>query len=105
MSTTHLTSSRLALAAVALACVAGISLRLIQYGANTALWLDEIPLVKGILEPDLWTLLSRPLPFDQVAPMGFLLVQKLAVITLGPSDYVLRLFPFLCAAGAVVVFA
>lgn len=98
-------SSGLAVAAVALACGLGVLLRLVQYSANTALWLDEIALVKAILEADLWSLIARPLPFDLVAPKGFLAVQKLMVLTLGPSDYALRLFPFLCAVGSVLVFA
>jgi hypothetical protein len=97
--------SPLAFGAVAIACGVGVALRLVQNLANTALWVDEIALVKGIIETDLWALLTRPLPFDQVAPKGFLLIQKLAILTLGPSDYVLRLFPFLCALGAVIVFA
>lgn len=84
--------------------VVGIALRAAQAMANTSLWLDEIALVKGILGADLWSLLVRPLPFDQVAPKGFLLVQKLAVMALGPSDFALRLFPFLCSAAAVMLF-
>ena len=84
--------------------VVGVTLRAVQALANTSLWLDEIALVKGILDSDLWSLLTRPLPFDQVAPKGFLLAQKLAVMAFGPSDYVLRLFPFLCSAAAVLVF-
>ena len=97
--------SRLAVVAVAMVCAVGIALRLVQYAANTALGLDEIALVKGIVETDLWALLAHPLPFDQVAPKGFLLIQKLAVLMLGPSDYALRLFPFLCAVASVVIFA
>ena len=97
--------SRLAPAAIVLICAVGIALRLVQYSANTALWLDEVALVKGITETGLRDLLAHPLPFDQVAPKGFLLLQKLAVVTLGPSDYVLRLFPFLCSIASLVVFA
>jgi hypothetical protein len=91
-------------AAVVAIVAVGIALRAVQYSANTSLWLDEIALVKGILGSDLWSLLLRPLPFDQVAPKGFLFVQKLAVTMFGPNDYALRLFPFLCSAAAVIVF-
>src|SRR5687767_15052923 len=81
----------LLIAAVAIGCV----LRLWQYLTDTSLWLDEIALARGILDLDLRSLLLQPLPYDQVAPKGFLLVQKLAVLALGRSDYILRLFPFL----------
>jgi hypothetical protein len=87
-------------AAVAL----GAGLRVWQYAASTSLWLDEIALVMGILNSDLLDLLTEPLPFDQVAPKGFLLVQKLVVIALGSSDYALRLFPFVCSLIALVAF-
>ncbi len=85
--------------------VVGIGLRTVQSLANTSMWLDEIALVKGIWGADLWSLLARPLPFDQVAPKGFLLAQKLAVMAFGPSDTALRLFPFLCSTAALIVFA
>lgn len=83
----------------------GVMLRVVQYAANTSLWLDEIALVKGILTSDLIGLLTRPLPFDQVAPKGFLLAQKLVVLTLGPSDYALRVVPFVSSVVALLAFA
>ena len=89
-------SNRLVVA-IALAALLGIGLRVAQYAANTSLWLDEIGLVKGILDSDLVALVTQPLPFDQVAPKGFLLIQKLCVLAFGSSDYVLRLLPFLSA--------
>lgn len=84
--------------------VVGAALRIWQYTGNTSLWLDEIALVRGILDLNLWNLLTTPLPYDQVASKGFLLVQKLAVIAMGPSDYALRLFPFACSLISLVVF-
>ena len=87
-------SNRLVVA-IALVVFLGIGLRVVQYVANTSLWLDEIALVMGILDSDLVALLTQPLPFDQVAPKGFLLIQKLSVLAFGSSDYVLRLLPFL----------
>src|SRR5262245_59108525 len=85
--------------ASALVALVGIALRVAQYFADTSLWVDEIGLVRGILDSDLVSLLTRPLPFDQVAPKGFLLIQKLSVLAFGSSDYVLRLLPFL---GSIV---
>ena len=89
-------SNRLAIA-IALVALAGIGLRVAQYIADTSLWVDEIGLVRGILDSNLVALLTQPLPFDQVAPKGFLLIQKLSVLAFGSSDYVLRFLPFLCS--------
>ncbi len=84
---------------------AGIVLRVTNYTANTSLWLDEVALVKGILGFDLIDLLTRQLPFDQIAPKGFLFAQKLAVMGFGPSDYVLRFVPFVSSVAALVAFS
>lgn len=83
----------------------GAVLRIVQYAANPSLWLDEIALVKGILALDFVGLFARQLPFDQVAPKGFLFAQKLAVLAFGPSDYVLRFVPFMCSLVALVAFS
>lgn len=96
-------SSRLGIAFAVVAAI-GVGLRVVQYIANTSLWLDEIALVKGILGSDLVSLLTQPLPFDQVAPKGFLLVQKLSVLAFGSSDYALRLFPLACSVVALGAF-
>jgi hypothetical protein len=85
--------------------IAGAALRLWQYAADTSQWTDELALSSGILALDLRQLLTAPLPFQQVAPKGFLLVQKLAGAALGPSDYALRLFPLACSLTALAVFA
>jgi hypothetical protein len=82
----------------------GAGLRIWQYAANTSLFLDEILLARGILQTDLSDL-TAPLPFHQVAAKGFLLLEKLSVLTLGSSDAVLRLVPFMSALVALVLFA
>jgi hypothetical protein len=84
--------------------LAGVALRLWQYLADTSLWLDEIALAQGVLDRGLRELLASPLPYNQVAPKGFLLVEKLAVMALGPSDYALRLFPLTCSLIALLAF-
>lgn len=91
-------------AALALVTVAGSALRLWQYAANCSLWVDELALARGILAADLRELLTTPLLHNQVAPEGFLLVEKLAVSAFGPSEYALRLFPLLCSLVALVAF-
>jgi hypothetical protein len=85
--------------------LAGIVLRTVQYLADTSLWLDEIALVKGILEFNLTDLLTRSLPYDQVAPKGFLATQKAAVLAFGPTDDALRFVPFASSVIALVAFA
>lgn len=88
-----------------LAIAIGLVLRGVQYAAGASLWLDEIALVKAIESNNLFDLLVQPLPFDQLAPKGFLFVEKLVSLAFGASDYALRLFPFVCSLAALLAFA
>ena len=82
----------------------GVALRAVAYFGNSSLWLDEILLSRNIIELPMRELLFAPLALDQVAPRGFLFVEKLAVIAFGPHELALRLFPFLCGIASVVLF-
>ena len=89
---------------LAVILVIGVALRVWAYAANTALWLDEILIARNILELPLGHLLTRPLQLDQVAPRGFLFVEKLAVLAFGDRELALRLFPFLCGIASLFLF-
>jgi len=95
-----LTASRTLTALVLL----GVILRLWAYMAGTALYLDEILLSYSILDLPLVDLLTRPLPLDQVAPLGFLLVERCSVTIFGHNEFALRLFPFVCAIVSLLLF-
>lgn len=84
--------------------VLGVLLRVWAYASNTSLYLDEILLSRSILDLPLRHLLTQPLLFDQVAPRGFLLVERLAVVIFGQHELTLRLFPFVCALASVIIF-
>ena len=84
--------------------VIGVWLRLVQFFAHTSLWMDEITLSRNILDRSMWPLLSKPLDYFQVAPKGFLFVEKLASVWVGPRDYALRLFPLCSSLVALVAF-
>jgi len=82
----------------------GVALRVWAYAGNPPLWLDDILVARNVTGKSLADLLTRPLELDQVAPHGFLLVEKLAVLAFGGTELALRLFPFLCAVGGVFLF-
>lgn len=90
---------------VVAAILAGIALRVWAYAAGTPLWLDEILLSTNITDLPLPDLLTEPLALDQVAPRGFLLAERAAVLILGPTERALRLFPFLCGLAGLLLFA
>ncbi|MGK7892515.1 MAG: ArnT family glycosyltransferase, partial [Xenococcus sp. (in: cyanobacteria)] len=79
----------------------GIIVRLIQYISNRSLWADEAVLALNIVNRS-YGELTQPLDYDQVAPIGFLWIEKFLVNLLGDNEYALRLFPLI--AGILSLF-
>jgi hypothetical protein len=96
---THEHRRRIALAIMAL----GVALRAWQFIGRGTLWLDEAAIARNVVARGYRALLE-PLDFAQIAPKGFLLVEKLAVELFGPTELALRLFPFLTALAALPFF-
>jgi hypothetical protein len=84
--------------------ILGVALPVWAYAGNPSLFLDEILLSRNILGLTMTELATQPLRLDQVAPRGFLVVEKAAVLAFGRSELALRLFPFLCGVAAVFLF-
>lgn len=72
----------------------GILLSFYQFVFNRNLWLDEAMLALNIISKS-FTELLQPLASAQVAPIGFLFIEKLFAITFSYSDYSFRIFPLL----------
>jgi hypothetical protein len=84
--------------------LAGCVLRVIQYGANSAQWLDEIILSTSVVSRSTWQLLTTRLDSGQSAPPGVLAIEKLSVVVFGPNDLAFRAYSFLCSLVALVLF-
>jgi len=81
----------------------GALLRAREYFLNSALYVDEGALALNITGKSFSGLLG-PLDFGQAAPPGFLMLEKVAVMAIGNSEYALRLFPFLFSIIALLAF-
>ena len=81
----------------------GFLLRLRQYLTGRSLWLDEAMLALNIVNRD-FAGLFQPLEYDQGAPIGFLLVEKLFNMMFGDHEFVLRFFPFVTGVAALGLF-
>ncbi len=86
------------------AVVFGVICRLSQYAVNTSLWHDEAFVALNVLHKSFAELLG-PLDWHEAAPPGFLVLEKLAVSTLGRSEYAFRLIPFLAGLAGLICFA
>jgi hypothetical protein len=84
---------------VALAVV----LRLAYYLINPTLSTDEAQLALNLRHQP-YSGLIKTLDFNQAAPIGFLVMQKLLIGAVGSSEYALRLFPLVSALLASVIF-
>jgi len=81
----------------------GIFLRLRQFLFNRSLWLDEAALALNIINRNYSSLLGL-LNDNQAAPIGFLFGEKFITRLIDNSEFSLRLLPFLCGIGAMVLF-
>ncbi|ELS01729.1 hypothetical protein Xen7305DRAFT_00014340 [Xenococcus sp. PCC 7305] len=84
--------------------VFAIAIRLIQYASNRSLWADEAVLALNIVNRS-YSQLTQPLDYDQVAPIGFLWVEKFLVNLGGNNEYMLRLFPLIAGILSLFIFA
>lgn len=84
--------------------VFGAALRIYSYVGDRSLWLDEASLAHNIIGRSFAGLLA-PLDRQQVAPIGFLWLEKAAVSLFGTSEYALRLVPLLASLAALPLFA
>jgi hypothetical protein len=96
-----LARSRALLAALV---AAGALLRLWQYLGNAAFWLDELAVVRNVVDHPLSRLLTRPLDYRQVAPPGFLAIERGLALLFGAGERSLRLFPLLSSLVALYLF-
>jgi len=89
--------------AAALFILIGLALRLRQYLSGRSFWLDEAMLALNIVHRD-FAGLFRPLDYDQGAPLGFLMLEKLTITLLRNGELTLRLPPFIAGCLALVFF-
>jgi hypothetical protein len=82
----------------------GLALRVWQWLAEGTLWLDEIVLTRNILARSLGELVTRPLAFDQVAPLGFLAAVKLSTLAFGGGERALWLFSLISGIAGLLLF-
>jgi hypothetical protein len=88
--------------ALAAASALGVALRVRALFAGRSLWLDEAMLAWNICGRSLGGLL-KPLDYNQGAPVGFLVLERLAVQWFGANELALRAVPFLASVVALAL--
>ena len=89
---------------VAALLLTGAVLRLWQYFGNASLWIDEAAIALNIVGRSSRALLFTPLDYNQVAPPGFLLLERTATVLFGANELALRLLPLFSALASLYLF-
>jgi len=72
----------------------GAFLAIYQFIFNRSLWLDEASLALNIINKN-FIELTTPLDYYQVAPIGFLFIEKISTLLFGKNEFALRIFPLI----------
>jgi hypothetical protein len=81
----------------------GALLRVWVYLLNREYWMDEGSLLGNIIGTSVFDF-SAHFSGDQLAPIGFLIIERTVVGLLGSSGYVTRFVPLLCGVGSLWLF-
>ena len=78
----------------------GVFLRIMAYLYNRPYWMDESSLLGNLYESRIFDF-SGPLNGDQLAPIGFMIIQRMIIALLGLSGYATRLLPLVCGIACL----
>jgi len=81
----------------------GICLAIYQFLLGHSLWLDEAMLALNIIRRNFGELL-KPLDYQQVAPIGFLFIEKIFTLVFGKHDFSLRIFPLISSLVSIPLY-
>jgi hypothetical protein len=78
----------------------GVFLRIVVYLNDRPYWMDESSLLGNLYESPIFDF-SGPLNGDQLAPIGFMIIQRVIISLLGLSGYATRLLPLVCGIASL----
>lgn len=84
--------------------IIGITLRSIHFFGRSSMWFDELTSALNVQSHTYYQLTTQSLEFNQIAPIGFLLYEKLATSLFGENDLAFRFFPWVLSLFSLVLF-
>lgn len=81
----------------------GVALRIVTYLWNRAMWLDELSLQGNIVGKPVLDFF-QPLWNDQLAPLGFLVIERIIAAFLSTRNYALRFLPLAAGIASMFIF-
>ena len=89
---------------IAVVILIGAVLRSIQFFGATSLWFDELTSALNIQSRSFYQLATQQLDYNQVAPVGFLYLEKISALIFGENDFAYRFFPWLLSLISLPLF-
>jgi hypothetical protein len=89
---------------IILVVLIGAVLRSIQFFGATSLWFDELTSALNIQSRSFSQLATQQLDYNQVAPVGFLFLEKISTLIFGENDLAFRFFPWLLSIISLPLF-
>ena len=93
-----------AVVSISLVIMIGTFSRVYLYLRNDALDPNEAAVVISAINKIFHSFFTSPLEFYQIVPLGFMFCLKICVNLFGYSEYILRLYPFLCGIASLFIF-
>lgn len=84
--------------------IIGMALRSIHYFGRSSMWFDELTSALNIRDRSFFQLATGSLDYNQVAPVGFLLLEKSATVLFGINDHAYRFFPWVFSICSLLLF-
>lgn len=84
--------------------VTGAILSSIHFFGRSSMWFDELTGALNVQHHTYYQLATRSLDYNQVAPVGFLLLEKFATSLFGENDLAFRFFPWIWSLVSLLLF-
>jgi len=84
--------------------ITGAGLSSIQFFGHSSMWFDELTCALNVQHHTYYQLTTQSLDYNQVAPVGFLLLEKFATTLFGENDFAFRFFPWIWSLVSLVFF-
>ena len=82
----------------------GVTLSSIHLFGRSSMWFDELTSALNVQHHTYYQLTTQSLEYNQVAPVGFLLLEKFATSVFGETDFAFRFFPWIWSLASLMLF-
>lgn len=84
--------------------ILGFAFRIFHFIYNRSLWIDEVYLSTSLVKMNFIELVTKPLYYQQKAPIGFLWLNKLVINLFGNTEMFLRIIPLISGLASMLLF-